>query len=131
MTTTDPQLDRITELIKAIFGLKPGADPSHVISLRDAQDRADSIESSDDAVKLIQRAISSGDDVLAKAIVDAAMTSGWAAPVNMYTAANPSQKARIEELWALRREVASPTLVRSMRSRPHRMRSLSLTSANS
>ncbi|GGH44963.1 hypothetical protein [Microbacterium album] len=67
---------RARDLGKRLTGAV-GDDPSQLVALRDAQDRADRIEDEREAERLMERATLSGDRTLALALAQRATQKGW------------------------------------------------------
>ncbi|MFE8884930.1 hypothetical protein ACFYLX_03685 [Pseudarthrobacter enclensis] len=93
-------------LRRSLFGLY-GTDPNSLISYRDAQDRAGSIDSEDKALDLLDRADLSNDEILAKAIVGRAAEIGWNSVVRTYTAKHPYYGEKLQELAQLGQDETS------------------------
>ena len=72
-----------TRLERQLFGVNSN-DPSAVILMRDSQDRAAKLDSSDDATAMLNRAQQTGDTYLARAVAQRASTQGWNDIVNTY-----------------------------------------------
>ncbi|WP_280186161.1 MULTISPECIES: hypothetical protein [Nocardia] len=64
-------------LERDLFGLTDTKDPVALISWRDAQDRADALDSEQAAIRAFDRARNSGDTHLAKAVLQRATRSSW------------------------------------------------------
>lgn len=107
-TATATRSKRITELTSRLLGLtfSEGNDPNSVISYRDAQDRADSLATQEEAIALINRAALSNDHHLAKAALGVAIENWWMDAVNAYSSHNTRLEADVDELWNLRSEGA-------------------------
>lgn len=95
--------ERRRRLERDIFGLPGTADPSVAISFRDAQDRANAIETEDEgqALRLLRQASQSGDTHLAKALITRAVEVGWSRVIDAYSAEHPGTEAKLAELTAL------------------------------
>ena len=78
-----------------------GSDSGSIISYRDAQDRADKLESRDQASRLMSRALASGDGTLASAVAQAAIAKGWADVYEPYAAQNPTVAEAVKDLAQL------------------------------
>lgn len=102
---------RRTELERELFGARksPMQDAgSFAISARDASDRAAQIKTADEALDLLRRAETNGDDVLARAVARVSaerMYSGirledakWEGILNDYVGSRPHLQATVEEL---------------------------------
>ncbi|WP_156364650.1 hypothetical protein [Aeromicrobium sp. Leaf245] len=85
-----------------IFGVKDldGDPASLAISRRDAGDRVDASDSVEDKRNLLDRALRSGDEVLARAVLEWAVQAGDKETVNRYLSARPEHQAGLERLWA-------------------------------
>lgn len=68
------------------------------VSFRDAQDRVAGVEKEDAALALLARAERSGDDILARAIVERGLAEGWLDVLNTYAAAHPGTEAKLQRL---------------------------------
>ncbi|GAA2750206.1 hypothetical protein [Amnibacterium kyonggiense] len=90
--------DKITSLERSLFGYTTKTDPNEIISRRDADDRADRLESADDAAALLERAERAGDTHLAQAIVRVAASKGYANVVKAYEDAHPGAGGKISLL---------------------------------
>ena len=104
--TAQAAASRTATLESSIFGFT-SSDPSTAISHRDAQDRAASLDPADEAnaLNLLRRALTSGDTILAKAIVSTGIENDWADVVNNYSAFHPHLEAKVDELWTLKHDV--------------------------
>jgi hypothetical protein len=98
--------DKLASLERTVMG-SVGSLPSDVISYRDAQDRAERIESSDEASRLMARALRSGDKTLASAIAHKALDSGYREAYNAFAAENPANAEAAKDLAALRKHLDS------------------------
>lgn len=90
-------------LERRLFGLSPNAshDPAKVVSFRDAQARARQLEDADDAAELYESAKRSGDDVLAAAVLERALTRGWSAIKQDFLERNAAARDDLDDLAAL------------------------------
>jgi hypothetical protein len=88
---------KITELETAIDS-KSGNTSSDVIAFRDAQDRAERLDSSDDADKMLERAIRTGDRSLAHAIFRRALEANWSSTVQIFEKENPNLTDVVKDL---------------------------------
>ncbi|GAB3349946.1 hypothetical protein [Modestobacter lapidis] len=90
---------RITE--SKVFGLVGVAgDPASLaISRRDAGDRAAQLKSESEALALLARAERSGDEPLARAIVERATEAGWVNVANAFLDVRPHLNDEVNELW--------------------------------
>ncbi len=89
--------DRRRSAERRLFGLGIAPTSADMISMRDAQDRAGRL-AGDETVPAMQRAISSGDRTLAKAILSHALRTGSDNAVQAYLAEYPGDKALVDEL---------------------------------
>jgi hypothetical protein len=89
--------DKRSSLQRTVAGTV-GTDSASIISYRDAQDRADKLESRDEANRLMSRALTSGDKSLASAIAQAAITKGWNDVYEPYAALNPTIAEAVKDL---------------------------------
>lgn len=92
---------RATE--QRLFGLKwmDKDNPAAVVSMRDAHERASRITTAAEAGKLLDRAVTSGDYALQRAILARAFdpeTGDMSSVVEAYAAHNPDTQADIQEL---------------------------------
>jgi hypothetical protein len=92
---------RIAELERTLFGGASFSDTA-TISRRDAGDRADRVESDDDAVTMYRRARTDDDSALTRALLRRGIGAGWRALLNAHVAAEPLDGDRITELVELR-----------------------------
>lgn len=69
-------LDKKASLEGTITG-SVGSDSASIINYRDAQDRADKLETNGEAARMMTRALNSGDKTLASAVAQAAVEKGW------------------------------------------------------
>lgn len=93
--------DEILALERRVYGTV-GSSPDAVISFRDAQERAERIESPMDGLRAMQRALTSRDEGLAQAILGRALETGWREVVDEYAANNPGVAKAVSDLAALR-----------------------------
>jgi hypothetical protein len=68
------------------------------VSLRDAQDRAARLAGEEEALDLLARAERSGDEVLARAVVERSLEQLWLAPLNAYAEAHPGTEPKLQRL---------------------------------
>ena len=94
--------DKLASLERTISG-SVGSDSASIISYRDAQDRADRLEKHDDAVRLMERALSSGDKTLASAVAQAAIPKGWDDVYQPWASQNPGVAEAVNDLAQLNR----------------------------
>lgn len=92
--------NRKDSLARRLYGLPANGDS---LSYRDALDRAHQIDAGDTraALRLLEQARVTGDDLLSRAILAVAYTNRWNDVVNAYTDANPTAYKDAEELWDL------------------------------
>ena len=104
---TERTEQRRAELRQRLFGNPKNWDSTTVISFRDAADRADKLKDAPEAATLLERAITSGDDILGRAIAQHAMSrivgkgigSAWAQIVDRWVENQPPDTAEdIQEL---------------------------------
>lgn len=88
-------------LARKLYGIPNAGDSSAMISYRDAQDRATKLEKASDAIDLMARAQTSGDDLLVRAILEQGYDNKWSEVINSYIAKNPTRENDAEELWDL------------------------------
>lgn len=98
---------RKTELERKVFGIPNPSDASAAISYRDALDRVSALDISDErseiaATDMLQRAVTSGDELMARAILAVSYDRGWADIINEYGRVAPTIEAELEELWNVR-----------------------------
>jgi hypothetical protein len=103
---------RYSQLESVAFGIHAqSSDPSAAISLRDALDRAAQVANPDEARQLLNRAVVTGDETLARAIALTAYSNQgpqdlgdhWAAVYDHYRQAQPAQRQKVlDELDTLR-----------------------------
>jgi hypothetical protein len=79
---------------RRVFGAddlrQSGSDPAtHIVSFRDAQDRAEAADGSDRLLTLMRRALGSGDMLLARACAARAVQRGWTDVVTAYEDVQP------------------------------------------
>jgi len=92
---------------------KAGSTASDIIAFRDAQDRAERFDQSEDAVKALERALRTEDNVLAHAIFRRGMEANWRDVLATFGNAYPEKKSIVSELTYLR-EAQRNTLARGM-----------------
>ncbi|MFG3300997.1 hypothetical protein [Micromonospora chersina] len=94
--------DRRRELERRLFGAPTlGDQASTMLARRDAMDRAARLTSSDDAQALLRAALASGDETLARAIVQWGYERRDAAVVDAYSDARPHLDPDLAELWQM------------------------------
>lgn len=95
---------RYSQLESLAFGIHTQAsDPTAAISLRDALDRAAMVKDPDEAQQLMNRAMVTGDEILARAIALTAYTNQgpqdlgdhWAGVYDHYRQAQPAQRQKL------------------------------------
>jgi protein required for attachment to host cells len=91
-----------------------GSDSASIISYRDAQDRASRLESSDDAAKVMDRALTSGDTTLARAVAEVALSNGYRDVYASYANANPSTANQAKDLADLERYFNNGGMARAL-----------------
>jgi hypothetical protein len=124
---------RGADLERRLFGLAGHANGADAISARDALDRASQLKSTKEAAALLQRADSTGDDVLARAIASTAaersrtspdpnVARAWDGVIRTYVDARPTMSSVVEELAQIERlsqpQVFSPFSVAKPRDVP-------------
>lgn len=84
-----------------VFGTAglPGDPASLSISRRDAQTRVAAVKDGAELARLLTSATRSGDEVLARAIVQRAVDGQYVSIVNQYMAAHPQTADSVERLW--------------------------------
>jgi hypothetical protein len=89
-------------LERKLYGLTNDTDPSLAISYRDALDRASNTPDNDErpAIALLNRALTSNDTTLARAILAVAFERMHVDVINAYSNAVPTATEDIEKLWA-------------------------------
>ncbi|WP_433626078.1 hypothetical protein [Nocardia sp. CA-120079] len=102
------------DLERSLFGMRHTDDPAALISWRDAQDRADAIDSEQAAIRAFNRARNSGDTHLAKAVLQRAVHSGWHDIVQSADEVLPGSIEQLSELEQLPSD-KSFALIRSTR----------------
>lgn len=93
--------DEILSLERRVYGTV-GSSPEAVISFRDAQERAERIDTPSDGLRAMQRSLTSNDAGLAQAILGRALELGWREVVDEYAASNPGVASAVSELATLR-----------------------------
>lgn len=100
-----------------VFGTKglPGDPASLAMSRRDAADRVADITDPDARQRLLESATRSGDEVLAHALVEAAINAGDLDTVNEFAEDRPALAAAVQRLWnTANSRLTSQTLVTAM-----------------
>lgn len=93
---------RAVNVQQRLFGSVNAIDPATAISFRDAAERADTTKET--ALALVQRALITGDQILARGALSAAFAHGWVDVVRAYADAYPKDAPLIDEA----REVLFP-----------------------
>jgi len=103
------ELARSKQASRAIYGaddLIEGSDPvAHRASYRDAQDRAERVESAGQAKRLLQQAERSGDELLARAVAVKAQDRRWKDVTDAYSETRPQWRAALENIGDTRLSV--------------------------
>lgn len=86
------------ESLQSSLITKLGSSSSDIIAMRDAEERADRLENQEEAVRVIQRAVRSGDKSLAHAVLRRGMDSGWSDVVAIATEAYPDAAQIISDI---------------------------------
>jgi hypothetical protein len=93
-------------LVRDLFGLDrfvnltdpTGSRASLAVSYRDAQDRVARLEREDEALELLARADRSGDEILARAVVERSVEQQWLGVLNTYADARPGTEPKLQRL---------------------------------
>lgn len=93
----------ISNRLVAIEAPTGGLSTSEMPSFRDAQDRAERVESKEEALALIERALRHGDKHLAHALLRIAVDKGYSNVIDAFEKAKPGMKETIDELTQLKR----------------------------
>ena len=80
---------------------KMGNTASDLIAFRDAQDRAERIETVNEAQRIMERALRTDDTSLAHAIFRRSIEQGWKSPIEPFTKAKPDLAGVVKELAVL------------------------------
>lgn len=109
----DNRNKKIGTLRRDLFGVTGTADPQRAISYRDAQDRVSKLElgDQDKALKLLDQAEMSGDEVMTKALVQRALELKWDKVANTYIEKHPYYGTKLEELWSTQDSPLSEALL--------------------
>lgn len=104
---------KVASLRRGLFGVSGTADPQRAISYRDAQDRVSKLElgDQDKALKLLDQAEMSGDEVMTKALVQRALELKWDKVANTYIDSHPYYGSKLEELWSAQESPLSEALL--------------------
>jgi methanogenic corrinoid protein MtbC1 len=105
-------LDKKASLERTVSG-SVGTDSAAIINYRDAQDRADKLETHGEAARMMTRALNSGDKTLASAVAQAAVEKGWNDVYQPYAKQNPVIAEAVEDLSVLNRYFSDVTMVMS------------------
>jgi len=99
-----------------VFGVSslPGDVASLSISRRDAGDRVAGLKTQVDAIRLLDRADRSGDEVLARAIAERALENDWADVANAFVDTRPHLSTAVEQLWNSRPATAAENMAGHM-----------------
>lgn len=89
--------DRMESLQSSLV-TKLGSTSTDIIAMRDAEDRADRLENGEEAARVLERAIRSGDRSLAHAILRRGLEAGWRDVVNQATTAFPEAADTLRDL---------------------------------
>lgn len=91
------------------FGVPAGSGTAEIVSYRDALDRVtESVTSSDEAVRAMDRAVRRGDLLLAKAVMTVAAEHGWRTPVERYSEHDSDSVDAVKALRLIEERQASP-----------------------
>lgn len=102
-TTVD---DAINTLERSLFGFTSYPNHDEVRSRRDAEERADRIENTEEALMLLSRAERANDGPLAQAIVRLATERGYQAVITAYDSKHPGTGAKLTALSRIRQATA-------------------------
>ena len=105
--------DKRAELERTVLGTV-GTDPAAVISYRDAQDRAEKIEGSEEAERIMSRALTSGDKTLAIAIAHIALEKRYSKAYKLFASSNPAIAEAADDLANLNRYFQEGGMQRAM-----------------
>ncbi|VEG42730.1 Uncharacterised protein [Mycolicibacterium flavescens] len=87
---------------KRLFGLTGSSnDPARLDSFRTAQDRARKLDDADEAEAVYQSALRSDDTVLARAVLEQALTHGWTRIKEDFIERNHGTRRDLDDLAAL------------------------------
>jgi hypothetical protein len=97
------QAQRKRSFESKVYGLGgiAGDPASLAISRRDAGDRAANLKNDAEAQTLLERAERSGDEPLARAIAEQAISSGWLNTTNAFLDRRPHLDEAVNELWSV------------------------------
>ena len=76
---------------------------SDIIAFRDAQDRAETLESSERALTIMERALRTNDRTLAHAVYRRAIEAGWREVITPFDRANPEAAEMTKDLHTIRK----------------------------
>ncbi|MCS5715110.1 hypothetical protein NVV95_11160 [Herbiconiux sp. CPCC 205716] len=105
--------DRRDSLRRTVMGTV-GYDSSSIISYRDAQDRAAKLADRDDAARVMERALTSGDKALASAVAEVALDRGYRDVYNSYASANPAIAEAAKDLAVMEHYFTSGGMARAL-----------------
>lgn len=91
-----------------------GTDSASIISYRDAQDRAARLEHSEEAGRVMDRALTSGDTTLARAVAEVALSNGYRDVYAAYANANPSIASQAKDLADLEKYFNNGGMARAL-----------------
>jgi hypothetical protein len=77
---------------------KMGNTATDLIAFRDAQDRAERIDSAADAQRVLERALRTDDSSLASAIFRRSLEAGWQSPIDTLAAVRPEIAEAVKDL---------------------------------
>ena len=102
--------DRLDRLRREVFGTVP-SNGMDAINVRDARDRANRIDTEQEALEELEFATENGDDALARAVLHVAFRrwrespfGDWSDVLNAYAEKRPSEVARLDELIGLEKQ---------------------------
>jgi hypothetical protein len=99
--------EKALSLQRQLFGTYE-TDPSSIIAFRDAQDRAERLESPQAAKAVLHRALMTDDRTLASAILSRAVNDRWHVVVDQYNSAHPEQVEKLSDLQSIIQLQSSP-----------------------
>lgn len=102
---------RRAQLERKLYGIPNHADANSMISYRDALDRAGQIPDDNNgeaaAIALLNRAQTSGDELLVRAVLATGYERQWVDVINTHINQNPNIDGDANELWTLQQNQAS------------------------
>lgn len=98
--------DKLESLQRSLI-TQLGSGSSDIIAMRDAEDRADRVEKSHEAAKVLERAIRVNDRSLAYAIVRRASAEGWQDVIAQASSAYPSVGETLKDITDVADEINS------------------------